>query len=107
MRSIIEDGGNPFDQRFIIDVAHGYEKARCKLELCPTITKARASAFGFWDSLRRVRLNTVELGRLQGLDNDQFDVSMLPNSAVASMIGNAMTVGVIRRLMQQMREATM
>ena len=50
VKRIIDGGeGDPFNQHFIIDCDHGFDSAQHpRLDLCPTITKARGSARAFF-----------------------------------------------------------
>ena len=66
---------------------------------CPAITHSRGSSYNYIDSVTLKYLSYDTLVRLQGSDPRRYDFSMLSNSKIGSLAGNAMTVSVMRKLL--------
>jgi hypothetical protein len=72
----------------------------------PTITSARASCRAYWDTKLQRRLTVNELAALQGCDVDQIDRSIVSDAAFGRMVGNAMSVSVVKRLIRNIIAAS-
>ena len=88
------------NQMWVIDVTPSETFGKCyTLEKTPTITKTRANFQGFFLSKYMRMTTTDELKRLQG-----FPVSLskgpASDSQFRSMLGNAMTLPVLARVMR-------
>ena len=79
---------------------------------CPTLTRSRAMSGGFYVSSHRRMLTTTEMFRLQGFPDSRIEFKNLMKSTkhgkrtkvsereVRGMIGNAMTVPVVGRVVR-------
>ena len=88
------------NQMWVADVSQGEKFGKCyTLEKTPTLTKVRAVSQGFFLSKYMRMTTTDELKRLQG-----FPVSLSKGPAsdpqFRSMLGNAMTLPVLARVMR-------
>jgi DNA (cytosine-5)-methyltransferase 1 len=104
-RAIIKSGGNPDKDHYVVDLAHGRARPVYRKNLCPTITRARASCCAFWDTKLKRRLTVSELASLQGCTATLLNLTGVSDAAFGRMVGNAMTVTVVKSLLRKMLEA--
>lgn len=96
---------DPFKTHCIVDVGSGFGNKSYMVGKCPTITKARGSTLGYYDTKRNTRLSVTEMLRLQGTDPHMFDFTCVSRSQLGAMAGNAMTVSLIKALLKQLLPA--
>ena len=88
---------------YIIDCDASKQRSSFMKGISPCITRSRGN--GHWISSRGRRLNPKEMMRLQGIDPNTFKVPV-SDSEVGKQLGNAMSVNVVERLLQQLLGAT-
>ena len=72
----------------------------------PCLTKARGAQGGFYVSTHGRMLDLVELGRLQGVNVDDFKwEGILTKNQFGSILGNAMSRNVLDRLLPRVLKA--
>lgn len=90
-------GHDPDVDTWIINVFGGYQPHGMK-NVCPCLTRGRAGSGGHWVSTRRRLLTIDEMLTLQGIPADVHRKG-ISNRQVGYMIGNAMSVNVLERLL--------
>jgi site-specific DNA-cytosine methylase len=118
MTKIMEEGGKPNEEPYFIDINQSAKMGdNVMLGRSPTLTRTRAMQGGFYVTTHRRMLNTAELFRLQGFDPDRIFWKGLPKRTaggrkgkvtereVRGMIGNAMTVPVVGRVLRMACQA--
>ena len=93
---------NPGEVPCVIDASAGNQK-QVTIDRVPTITKSRGSGKNsFWLTSERRFLTVPELAKLQGFDYKmlKFDKDV-PLSAQGGMIGNAMSLPVLKFVMKR------
>ena len=93
-------GINPFETPIVVDTGSSERFASFGIDICPCLTRTRASGFGYWCSTKGGPLSTADMCRLQGFDEKELDWA---NSGVtahqfAGCLGNAMSVNVLHHL---------
>ena len=87
----------------VIDASAGQQK-QVTIDKVPTITKSRGSGKNsFWVTSKRRFLTVPEIAKLQGFDYDnmlKFDKDV-PLRAQGGMIGNAMSLPVLKFVMKR------
>ena len=93
------------DQDFIVDV--GGSSATWMANKCPCLTASRCKGkHGYWSHLRQRFLTPEDMFRLQGVwpnaygAGDQEALKRFPQTTLGEMVGNAMSVCVVRRLVR-------
>ena len=97
-------GVDPFSANYVIDY-HTGRGPQYRLDMTPTITANRASGLGYFHTKSASKLQPMELARLQGCRVDQYDFSGLSRRQIGLLVGNAMTVSVMRSLVPQVLAA--
>ena len=69
------------------------------INMSPCLTRARASSSGHWVSTRGRRMTRNEMLRLFAIRPLRLDFRDVPKRSVGAMIGNAMAVNVLERLL--------
>ena len=99
---------NPFRKPFVIDIDSS--KAHCTFNKSPCLTRARAH--GFWLLNRARRMTVLEQARLQGFEGFANAAMQMPTikdlklpqglsrRQVGQLLGNAMTVTVVREVLR-------
>jgi len=95
MATIVQKGHHPFREDFVIDV--GSSKFHMMLNKSPCMTRSRAG--GHWLSSRGRFMTTAEMLRLNGFDPKLIHVSCVSPNQLGRLIGNAMSVNVLERLL--------
>jgi len=90
-------GHDPDVDTWIINVFGGFQPHGMK-NMCPCLTRGRAGSGGHWVSTRRRLLTIDEMLTLQGIPADVHRKG-ISNRQVGYMIGNAMSVNVLERLL--------
>ena len=86
----------------MVDLVHGRGRPIFRKETCPTITRARGGSCAFWNTKLNRRLTVMELARLQGCDITSLDRRGITDAQFGRMVGNAMTITVVERLIGKM-----
>jgi DNA (cytosine-5)-methyltransferase 1 len=97
---VVADGANPFLNHVIVDVGSSEEYSYHLVEKCPTLTRARAGSFGYWDSKKGGTLDLQEMCLLQGFNLSDIDYkgAGVTEKQVAAAVGNMMSVNVLMSL---------
>lgn len=90
-------GHDPDVDTWIVNVFGGFQPHGMK-NMCPCLTRGRAGAGGHWVSNRGRLLTIDEMLMLQGMRADVRRTG-ISNRQVGLMIGNAMSVNVLERLL--------
>ena len=95
---VAKSGVNMFKTPVVIDMGASKGFSTHRVGECPTITKTRASGFGYWCSTKGGPLDVAELAMLQGFNPNVFNPTNLgvSPSALAGMLGNAQTFTVVK-----------
>lgn len=96
-------GLDPQSKTYAIDVDTGRWTSKlwsCEHARC--LTKARGSQGGPYLTTHGRRTSLIELGRLQGVDVNAYNVAGLTKSQMGGMLGNAMTKPVVMALVKEM-----
>ena len=91
---------NAWDHHFIFDVGTG-RGPRYMKDTCPCITTVRGRQSGFFSTKTKALLSVMDFARLQGCTVTRYDWSMLRNSEIGHLAGNAMTINVIQALLMR------
>jgi len=77
------------------------------LDKCPCLTATGSGDLRYWSFKRNRCLSVSEMMQLQGVSTTHFPAweSVVTPRAMGTMIGNAMSVGYVRRLVRQMTDA--
>jgi DNA (cytosine-5)-methyltransferase 1 len=98
------DGNNPMTTTYSVDVDSTHPSWLNNESQC--LTASRSQHHGFWITNRGRKEHTSELMRIQGLDPRRFMVpTSVPISALNHMIGNGMSVTVIKAILASMSVA--
>ena len=86
---------------FIIDI--GGSTPKIGHGFCPCITKTRAGNMAFYSVKRYRRLSVDDMLKLQGFDPRDFAgwQKIVSTRQMGMMVGNAMTLSIMERLMRQ------
>ncbi len=99
-------GVRPRKRLCVVDVGCGpNRRPSCFLEKCPSITRGRAGAGGYWITKLRRRATLEELCRLQGVELSSLDISGLSKRQVGMMAGNAMSASLLCRIFSKLLPA--
>ena len=94
---------------YIVDIGHGRHKPVYGTNFCPTITASRGSSRAFVHikgTTVQHKLNVNQLAALQGSSPGRLSHDMLSDCQFGRIIGNAMTVTLVKRLLEQMMLVT-
>lgn len=89
----------------IVDVDQGRKKAAFMIDRCPCITSGRARSLGYFSTKRLRKLCLDDLIRLQGSNPDFIRQSGLSDAKLGSIVGNAMTISVVQRVLKALLPA--
>lgn len=91
-------GVNPWLNPVIVDYKASPKFSSFMTDQCMTLTRTRASQFGYWCSTKGGNLNVEEMARLQGYCSRNFKYAEagLSDSAAAGCLGNGQTYTVVR-----------
>ena len=95
LADIAKSGLDPLEQHFIIDIDSSKRFRSVMLDRSPCLLKARPR--GFYISSRGRRMSVAEMCRLQGYEPFRTDV--VSSCALGGMLGNAMSLNVVPRLL--------
>ena len=98
-----DKGINPFCQWIIADAKASVNFRTYQVDKSPTLTKSRASQFGYWASLKGGALSIADMCRLQGFLEEDLDYkgAKVSSSSFAGCIGNACSVTVLTHLLPE------
>ena len=102
-RKIMESGGNPLKDIYIVECDASGQRSRAIPHLSPCITRSRNH--GHWITDLRRRMNHEEMLRLQGMNPINHKLSVT-RAELGKQIGNAMSVNVLERLLFQIFKIT-
>jgi DNA-cytosine methyltransferase len=113
LTKIMNDNGDPNKDTYLIDINQSEKMGdNIMKERSPTLTRSRAMQGGYYVTTHKRMLNTAEMFRLQGFDASRFKYESLTKRSatgkklkvtereVRGMIGNAMTVSVVGRVLR-------
>ncbi len=97
---VVATGENPFLKHVIVDIGSSEAYSYHSVEKCPTLTRARAGSFGYWDSKKGGTLDLEEMCLLQGFQLSDLDYkgAGVDEKHVAAGVGNMMSVNVLMSL---------
>jgi DNA (cytosine-5)-methyltransferase 1 len=102
LQQLRSQGHNPDTETWIVDVfgtrCHGM------LDQCPCLTRSRAGAGGHWVTNRSRLLTLTEMLRLQGI-SPKIRREGISDRQVGLMVGNAMSVNVLERILVRLLPA--
>ena len=99
----IEDD-HPFSKQYVVDVGAGRGNRLYK-DHFPTLTASRCQRLDYWSPNMRRRFRLKELARGQGASANGLNMESVSKTAMGHIIGNAMSIGVVRALLQQALQA--
>ena len=99
-------GVNPFTKHCVIDIGCSEKFCHFTVDHCPTLTKSRAGAFGYWDSMKGGPLSVYDMCKLMGFSGTHlsWQPCMKPNQ-LASALGNGCSVTVLTKIIPNMLHA--
>ena len=97
--SDMNSSGVPANSDFVIDIGAGRGTIMYYNKM-PTITRSRGQSLGYIFTKFGTRISLPELMRCQGFKPEQLQWKNLPTSAVGAMVGNAMSVNVVKHLLR-------
>ena len=97
LRQVQSTGDDPFETPWVIDCDSSSSRANSMLDCSPCLTRSRASGHCHWVTNRGRRLSIPEQMRLQGI-TPQFPVAV-PSAEFGRLLGNAMSVNVVERIL--------
>ena len=91
-------GINPFQAPVVVDMGSSPDFSSFQVGVCPTLTKTRASGYGYWCSTKGGVLDETDIVRLQGFDASIINCKTLgiTKSALGSLVGNAQSLLVVK-----------
>ena len=94
---VAEKGINPFTTPVVIDIGATEAWQTMQINKSPTITRGRASQFGYWVSTKGARMALSEMAMLQGFAPHELDWegAQASKSAYAACLGNAQSLNVV------------
>jgi len=94
-------------QHYVIDVDAGQSEAHVMEDICPCITHCRGGSRGFFASWLGRCLTVSEMMALQAADPARFQSARqhMSASALGKIIGNAMTISCIERILAKLLPA--
>ena len=101
LTKMCDDGVDPRRMDAILDI--GSSRPHIMHDMCPCLTKARASDMGYF-SVKRMRLLEMdEMMKLQGANPDMFQgwQDVISVRQMGSLVGNAMTQWIVERLLRR------
>ena len=95
------------DASYIIDVDQGHSEAHFMKDTCPCITHGRGGSRGFYATWLGRCLTVLEMMALQAAEPDRFQAARhhMSPSALGKIIGNAMTISIIERILVKLLPA--
>ena len=90
---------NPFITHVVVDIGASANFASAMVEKCPTLTRSRASQFGYWDSVKGGPLSVNDMCKLQGFHAHQLNWDGVTPGQVAGCLGNGISVAVMNRIL--------
>ena len=98
----VDNGINPFTTHVIVDVGASPKYAVSMHNVCPTITRTRASALGYWDSWKGGRLDTEEMSKLMGFRKADVETDKIcTDRQFAACLGNGCSVTYLNLLIPE------
>ena len=94
-----EQGINVHREPIVIDVDASKAKMTWRKGISPCLTRSRYR--GHWLSSKNRRMNIDEMLRLQGMKPNLLNTKGISTIELGHQIGNAMSVNVIQRILQQ------
>ena len=107
IEKIVQDGGNPKKINYCVDISasENFNKNKNYMEeRCPTLTRARAAVGGYYMTAWQRLMTTREVVKLQGFPSDAKRCNATERQ-FRQMLGNAMTVTVVARVMEMLLKA--
>ena len=103
MKYFEEQNCNPEDTCYVLDCDAARANTYFLEEISPCITRSRAK--GHWLTSKKRRMTIEEMARLQGIRPETF-TKVVNDYELGQQLGNAMSVNVVERLLQQVFSAT-
>ena len=95
-----QNGTNPRDYPIVVDADSGFEgTAQFNFGYCPTITRTRGGARGFYCTDVGGMLSTHEMCRLQGCRKKLKWRDIITESQLGQIAGNAMSIPIVGRIL--------
>ena len=69
------------------------------VNLCPTLTKTRASQFGYWMSTKGGPLDVYDFAKIQGFNQFPFEDAGLTPAQAAGCLGNGMKLPLVQDIL--------
>ena len=92
------------DQEIVLDVDSSLERCHYMVDRCPCLIRSRPQ--GYWLLQRQRRMRVREMLRLQGMAHHANTLrQVVPDAALAAMIGNSMSQNVIELLLVRLLPA--
>ena len=101
-RQIKKQGLNPDKRTYVVNCDASTSSMKWYDNISPCITRSRST--GHWLTSRHRKMSLDEMLRLQGIVPGQFKFD-LPDKKVGQLIGNAMSVNVVERIIKRALEA--
>ena len=95
-------GVNPFEEHIVVDMAASPRFRSAMLNRSPTLTKTRAHALGYWDSVKGGPLSVNDMKRLMGFRAEDVKHAGQSDKFVAGCLGNGCSVTVLTKLLPMM-----
>lgn len=90
----------PWKTDIVVDIGGGHQRTHMVHNICPTITRTRASHEDFYLVSAARRLPVRDLCKLQGLDIRQLNLAGISNTQLGQLAGNAMTIPVLAAILR-------
>jgi site-specific DNA-cytosine methylase len=99
-----EVGCDPARHHIVVDVAASTSRQQFSVGVCPTITRHRGGGRGFYVTSLNRRLSVPEMIRLQGAEPERLNAGAMEIGPIAmgQICGNAMSVPVLGRILQNL-----
>ena len=89
----------------VADIGASSRFSSLQVGKCPTITAGRAKSAGYYATKLQRRLSLKELMRLQGCNPSRLNTSVISDTQLGAIIGNAMSINVMEAVIAQMMTA--
>ena len=93
--------GKPSSLDAIIDIGCSASYRTYRVGASPTLTASRCCHLGYFCTSLKRQLSVEELMRLQGADPRALDTSETSQTAMGRIVGNAMSINVISKVLEQ------
>ena len=97
--------GAPQHVDAVIDIGASDQFSTWRVGASPTLCAQRCASLGYFSTMLQRRLSITELMRLQGCDPSDIDTRGIPRTRLGHIIGNAMSVNVVKLVLEQALKA--